>query len=109
MEFNDLGLPKFDEMKVFEVDLPVDLHVASDEKQFREAINYLKEELRNNYQLRRKFTEEQFNEIMNNTGRISDYTWHHHEVTGKLQFLPSNVHKLTKHTGGNVFWSEGKR
>ncbi|MGV2928336.1 hypothetical protein RW115_07005 [Macrococcus capreoli] len=51
IEYNDLGLPKFDEVKVFEVDLPVELHVAQDEKQFKEAISCLSEELKKNSKL----------------------------------------------------------
>ncbi|UTH01512.1 HNH endonuclease [Macrococcoides canis] len=109
IEFNDLGLPKFDEVKVFEVDLPVDLHVASDEKQFREAVNYLSKEIKENPRLSNFFNDKQIEEIKSGKTIISDFTWHHHEITGKLQLIPREIHADTRHTGGNVLWFEGNR
>nr|WP_280514961.1 HNH endonuclease [Macrococcus canis] len=109
MEFNDLGLPKFDEVKVFEVELPMDLHVASDEKQFREATKILKKAIQENTISTEYFNKNSLQEIWGTNPKIKGFTWHHHEITGKLYLVPEVIHADTKHTGGKVLWSDGKR
>ena len=32
------------------------------------------------------------------------YTWHHHQKTGRMQLVESNIHMLTGHTGGFSLW-----
>ncbi|WP_414739125.1 polymorphic toxin-type HINT domain-containing protein [Macrococcoides canis] len=109
IEFNDLGLPKFDEVKVFEVDLPVDLHVEYDRKQFKYAAEELMLAIDDNRIPYNLFNEEQLYQIYDLEPIIEGFTWHHHEVTGKLYLVPYEMHDITKHTGGKVFWSGGKR
>ncbi|MBA4602284.1 HNH endonuclease [Thermoactinomyces sp. AMNI-1] len=43
--------------------------------------------------------------------KIGNYTWHHHQETGRMQLIPSDVHrKGYLHTGGHRIWGrqEGK-
>jgi hypothetical protein len=40
--------------------------------------------------------------------RIPGLTWHHHQVPGKMQLVPTNVHKVN-HLGGNSLWGGGIR
>jgi hypothetical protein len=35
------------------------------------------------------------------------FTWHHHEDTGVMQLIPTDLHKAVGHTGGWVIWSGG--
>jgi RHS repeat-associated protein len=32
------------------------------------------------------------------------YTWHHHQDAGRMQLVPSEIHKATGHTGGFSLW-----
>lgn len=32
------------------------------------------------------------------------YTWHHHEVTGDMMLIPTDLHNAAKHTGGVAAW-----
>ncbi|WP_244527425.1 HNH endonuclease [Lihuaxuella thermophila] len=31
-------------------------------------------------------------------------TWHHHQQTGRMILIPSDVHFAAKHTGGHKIW-----
>ncbi|AZZ92956.1 hypothetical protein EUZ85_20370 [Hahella sp. KA22] len=35
-----------------------------------------------------------------NNPRPNDYTWHHHQDTGYMQLVPTDIHDAIKHTGG---------
>jgi uncharacterized protein RhaS with RHS repeats len=32
--------------------------------------------------------------------RPNDYTWHHHQDSGYMQLIPTDIHAAVKHTGG---------
>ena len=34
--------------------------------------------------------------------KIPDYTWHHHQDTGRMQLVPEWEHSKTGHIGGTV-------
>ncbi|MFD5869437.1 HNH endonuclease [Corynebacterium sp. NPDC060344] len=34
-------------------------------------------------------------------------TWHHHEDTGRMQMIPTELHREVKHTGGASIWGAG--
>ena len=42
-------------------------------------------------------------------GRPEGYTWHHHQVDGKMQLVPTGIHTATYHRGGLVkgHWADG--
>ena len=97
--------PKFD--SVYDVQLPEDLHQASDKEQFNECNNQLKEAVEKDPDLAEKFTPEQLEQIKN--GDTPDgYTWHHNEETGKMQLVDSETHAKSGHTGGKVIWGGGQ-
>ena len=54
------------------------------------------------------FTPNQLQDIIDGMPKIEELTWHHHQVTGKMQLVPSEVHN-TNHLGGNKLWGEGIR
>ena len=33
-----------------------------------------------------------------------DYTWHHHQQTGRMQLVETKIHRKTGHTGGFAIW-----
>lgn len=96
----------FDEVSVFNTELPEDMYEASDNKQFGYCNEKLKEAIEQNPELAEQFTEEQLEQIMN--GETPDgYTWHHDAEPGKMQLVPTEVHQKTGHTGGRVVWGGG--
>ncbi|MDD2507559.1 MAG: HNH endonuclease [Aliarcobacter skirrowii] len=97
--------PKFP--SIAEVQLPEELYQETDAKQFRACNEDLKEQIKNNPELRAKFTPEQIEQIEN--GRTpSGYTWHHHQQDGKMQLVETEVHDKSGHTGGKVLWGGGQ-
>ncbi|MGC6359031.1 HNH endonuclease [Bisgaard Taxon 45] len=91
---------------ICDVQIPEDMHQASDKEQFAECNAQLKEKVNEDPELRGKFTEEQLEQIEN--GDTPDgYTWHHNEETGKMQLVDSSIHAKTGHTGGKAIWGGG--
>ncbi|MGL5125913.1 MAG: HNH endonuclease [Fusobacteriaceae bacterium] len=96
--------PEFDsEVDVY---LPEDLEQSSDSKQFKYCNDQLKEKVANDPELRKKFTEEQLEQIEDNE-TPDGYTWHHSEEKGKMELVDSETHSKTGHTGGKVIWGGG--
>ncbi len=47
--------------------------------------------------------------ISNNSNSSSsppNYTWHHHQETGRMQLVEFTLHNQASHTGGNSFWGQ---
>ena len=97
----------FPEFKsVHDVQLPEDLYLESDKKQFDECNKQLKEAVESDSELAKNFDEEQLDQIKN--GETPDgYTWHHNEETGKMQLVESEIHAKTGHLGGRSIWGGG--
>lgn len=96
--------PEFE--SVYDVQLPEDLYLESDKKQFDECNKRLKEAVESDPELAKKFDEEQLDQIKN--GETPDgYTWHHNEETGKMQLVESEIHAKTGHLGGRSIWGGG--
>lgn len=96
--------PEFE--SVYDVQLPEDLYLESDKKQFNECNRQLKEAVESDPELAKKFDEEQLDQIKN--GETPDgYTWHHNEETGKMQLVDSEIHAKTGHLGGRTIWGGG--
>nr|WP_276574887.1 HNH endonuclease [Paenibacillus allorhizoplanae] len=36
------------------------------------------------------------------------YTWHHHQIAGKMQLVDANIHAKTGHSGGRSIWGFGR-
>lgn len=96
--------PEFE--SVYDVQLPEDLYLESDKKQFNECNRQLKEAVESDPELAKKFDEVQLDQIKN--GETPDgYTWHHNEETGKMQLVDSEIHAKTGHLGGRTIWGGG--
>ena len=98
--------PVFD--SAFDVQLPEDKITASDKEQNDHCNEKLKEAVKNDPELAKKFTPEQLAQIKN--GETPDgYTWHHNEETGKMQLVKTDDHQSNRHTGGVAIWGSGQR
>ena len=44
-------------------------------------------------------------------GTVEGYTWHHTEVPGKMQLVPTGIHNITTHNGGRTagMWADAPR
>lgn len=44
-------------------------------------------------------------------GSVEGYTWHHTEVPGKMQLVPTGIHNITTHNGGRTagMWADAPR
>jgi hypothetical protein len=40
--------------------------------------------------------------------KIPGYTWHHHQDVGRMQLVPTDIHRWVKHIGGFEMWG-GKK
>lgn len=94
--------PKFN--SVFDTELTSDIKTKAYAKECNEA---LKEAIKNDPELRSKFTPEQIKDI--EEGRTpTGYVWHHNEEPGKMQLVKRNDHDRViggaAHTGGNSLW-----
>ncbi len=86
--------------------LPKELYSESDYKQFR----YCEQQLKESYETGRidtsQFSERQLEQIRDGV-TPEGYTWHHHEVPGRMELVKSDVHEATPHTGGRSIWGGG--
>lgn len=44
-------------------------------------------------------------------GTVKGYTWHHTEIPGKMQLVPTGIHNITTHNGGRTagMWADASR
>ena len=44
-------------------------------------------------------------------GTVEGYTWHHTEIPGKMQLVPTGIHNITTHNGGRTagMWADAPR
>lgn len=96
--------PQFE--SVHTVELPEELHLASNKEQFDYANDKLRDAVANDPELRSQFTDEQLEQIENGD-RPDGYVWHHAENPGELQLIDRDTHDRTGHTGGQVLWGGG--
>lgn len=96
--------PQFE--SVCKVELPKELHQASNKEQFDYANKNLSDAVKVDPDLEGKFTEEQLEQI-GNGDRPDGYVWHHAEDPGELQLVDRETHDSTGHTGGQVLWGGG--
>uniref|UniRef100_UPI00248EB693 HNH endonuclease n=1 Tax=Aggregatibacter kilianii TaxID=2025884 RepID=UPI00248EB693 len=51
-------------------------------------------------QPQKQFNAEQISAIKAGKEKIPDYTWHHHQDTGRMQLIETRIHTQTGHIGG---------
>lgn len=87
--------------------LPKELWKASDTEQFKYCTEKLAKKIEGNPELAKQFTPRQLEQIKNGEPRISGLTWHHNEVSGKMQLVDAKEHSVCRHTGGRSLWGGG--
>lgn len=110
VEYDVVGLPKFSEENIkFKCELQNNKIIANDYGQFKDCTIQLKKKINSGEISKELFTEKQLKEIQNESYRITDLTWHHDKITGKMQLVDTSIHAKTGHLGGNNIWGEGIR
>jgi hypothetical protein len=99
--------PDFSEASKFETNLPENLYMESDNKQFEYCNEKMKEAYDSGKIDTTDFSDRQIEQIKNGD-KPEGYTWHHSEDLGKMQIVPTNIHGTTGHTGGKSIWGGGR-
>lgn len=98
--FDEDGYPIFESMG--DSKLPNDLigpHI-SDTKQFEEATSQLKNEIKDNPALKRRFTAKQLEQIERGEAYIDGISWRHHQDGSTMQLVDRWIRRKTSHSGG---------
>src|SRR5699024_1639752 len=95
VDYDVLGFPIFKGEDVkFSYKLNKELFIASDTKQFKNSTKALKDAINKGEIPAKLFTPKQLKEINLELPRITDLTWHHHQVPGKMQLVVSDTHSV---------------
>lgn len=60
-----------------------------------------------NYLSTKGFDGAQISDIINEQEKITGYTWHHHQETGRMQLVEQTTHSAARHNGGDSLWGSG--
>lgn len=102
---SDGVFPKFESKAT--VDLPKDMQMETDAKQFKYCNDNLKEQLQANPAMEKQFTKSELEQI--NADRTPrGNTWHHNEAHGRMELVDRDIHDKTAHTGGRSIWGGGQ-
>ena len=96
----------FSEHCRFEAQLPDNLHKANDYQHSKHCNEQLRQAYENGNLNTEQFTDRQLEQI-HNGDKPEGYTWHHHEVPGRMQLVDSEIHARTPHIGGRSLWGGG--
>ena len=106
--FDLKGFPIFDKYAKFDTKIEHTAFYATNyEGQMSLASKKLAEAIDNGQVRASMFTAEQLTAIRNGKPKVPDYTWHHHQDSGRIQLLNEKLHKQTGHVGGDAM-SKGK-
>ena len=102
--FDQRGFPIFDPYVKVETRISGDLASMLPEAHMRAATRQLRTEIKCGKIDPSKFTRVELDHIEAGKARIGEYTWHHHQETGRMQLIPTDIHEWIKHVGGNNLW-----
>ena len=100
-------VPEFE--AIFECEIPAEMWEAGDREIFKNCTEQLRDYLESHPEMKKQFSEQQLEQIMNGEPYIKGYTWHHSEIPGKMQLVETKTHVMSGHTGGNAIWCGGIR
>lgn len=113
--FDKDGLPDFSDYLKGEVYLKPEQLKGASNTQTSQATQILRDHFKENPKLKEEFLK-QFDsseraqiEADLNKGKykIGNYTWHHHQDTGRMQLISTDIHNKGKpHTGGHRLWGK---
>ena len=90
----------------FDAQLPEEMFLEKDVKQFEECSRQLLEAMQHKPELKNFFTPEQIEQIQEGTAP-DGYVWNHDAEAGKMQLVDFEIHQKTGHTGGRAVWGGG--
>jgi hypothetical protein len=103
--FDHKGFPIFDNHTVYDTRIPLDIAKVKDRNShMRAATLDLKAKIESGIINKNNFTNKQLEQIIAGKPNIKDFTWHHHQDTGRMQLIPADVHNTTGHVGGMHLW-----
>lgn len=91
------------------IEVPKELWKSGDVHIFKYCTEELRNEIKTNPEMIKQYTPQQLEQIMNGDAYIKGLTWHHSEVPGRMELVPTRIHALSNHTGGNTIWCGGIR
>lgn len=91
------------------IEVPKELWKSGDVHIFKYCTEELRDEIKTNPEMIKQYTPQQLEQIMNGDAYIKGLTWHHSEVPGRMELVPTRIHALSNHTGGNTIWCGGIR
>jgi hypothetical protein len=98
--YDERGFANFDKFSKFDYKI-ADYDATADEAtHMREATRALRTAIKDGQISKSKFTDAQLKAIKSGKAKIPDYTWHHHQDTGRMQLVPTEIHKQAGHIGG---------
>lgn len=100
------GYPDFAPVQVFESRLSVLLYDRDDDYQFTDCNLELLDFLNNHPDLISYFDDTQLSEIARGQNPRG-YTWHHDVQSGRMQLVPTSIHRNCPHYGGRNRWGGG--
>jgi filamentous hemagglutinin len=106
--FNERGCPIFDDVAVFDTIIPREVALSKvpqrDVFHKKAATEKLAEAIRKGEVSSSTFSPKQLAAIMDHSAIIPDLTWHHTEMTGRMQLIDFKIHQKTGHVGGMSIW-----
>ena len=98
--FDKKGYPIFDDAAKYETHIPIDkFRSSSYSGQMKLGSQDLSQQIKSGKISSNQFTEAQLKAIHAGNAKIPDYTWHHHQDTGRMQLVPTDVHEGARHVG----------
>lgn len=98
--FDNKGFPIFDKYVAYDTRLDISsFRNKSYIEQMSMATRDLANSIEKGYINKNNFTSEQLNAIYRGEKKIPGFTWHHHQDTGRMQLIDSDIHKKTGHIG----------
>jgi len=100
------GYPDFTPIQIFESGLPINLFNRNDDYQFTDCNLELRDKLPCLPYLISYFDDTQLSAIGKGQTPIG-YTWHHDIQSGRMQLVPTSIHRNCTHYGGRERWGGG--
>ena len=101
--FDSKGFPNFEKYVEYDTKLDIqEFRSKSSTGQMRLATKDLTEAIRKGQVRKSSFNTEQLRAIEKGKSKIPDYTWHHHQDTGRMQLIREDIHRRTGYIGGEA-------
>ena len=98
--FDSKGFPNFEKYVKYDTKLDIqEFRSKSSTGQMRLATKDLAEAIRKGQVRKSSFNTEQLRAIEKGESKIPNYTWHHHQDTGRMQLIREGLHHDTGHIG----------